>query len=95
MHMFEQGFAHSIETWQDDKLVGGLYGIVVNKVFCGESMFSKVSNASKAALVWLCREGNFTMIDCQLPNEHLLSLGAVVINRNAYMQILQNLHEST
>lgn len=92
--MFKKGLAHSVEAWRDGVLVGGLYGIIVNKVFCGESMFSKVSNASKAALVWLCREGNFTMIDCQLPNDHLLSLGAVIINRHAYMQILQNPQET-
>ena len=90
LSMFEKGHAHSVEAWQNGVLVGGLYGIVVNNVFCGESMFSKVSNASKAALIWLCSEGNFAMIDCQLPNDHLLSLGAVIINRDAYMQILQS-----
>jgi len=88
LSMFEKGHAHSVEAWQNGVLVGGLYGIVVNNVFCGESMFSKVSNASKAALIWLCTEGNFAMIDCQLPNDHLLSLGAVIINRDTYMQIL-------
>lgn len=87
--LFEKGFAHSVECWENDVLVGGLYGVIVNNVFCGESMFSKVSNASKAALIWLCRHGGFTLIDCQIPNEHLLSLGAVIIDRNIYMQMLQ------
>lgn len=88
INLFENGFAHSVETWQDGVLVGGLYGVVVNNVFCGESMFSKINNASKAALIWLCRNGNYTIIDCQIPNAHLLSLGAVIIDRDRYMQIL-------
>ncbi len=87
--LYENGFAHSVEAWQHGELVGGLYGVVVNNVFCGESMFSKVSNASKAALIWLCREGGYVMIDCQLPNDHLLSMGAELIDRKKYMQILQ------
>lgn len=89
INMFENGFAHSIESWQNGELVGGLYGIVVNNVFCGESMFSAVSNASKAALIWLCRLGKYAMIDCQLQNDHLTSMGAVLIDRTRYMQILQ------
>jgi leucyl/phenylalanyl-tRNA--protein transferase len=88
--LYFAGIAQSVEVYKKDKLVGGLYGIVINNVFCGESMFSKVSNASKAALVWLCRNGGNSLIDCQLPNKHLLSMGAVMISRNAYIQILQN-----
>lgn len=89
INMHEQGHAHSVEAWQNDTLVGGLYGIAVNNVFCGESMFSNVTNASKAALIWLCRDGGFTLIDCQLPNAHLTSLGAVLIDREPYLEILQ------
>jgi len=82
------GKAHSVEVWRAGKLVGGLYGVVVNKVFCGESMFSKESNASKAALIWLCRNGNYQLIDCQVPNAYLLSMGAEIIDRQLYMDIL-------
>ena len=88
INMFEKGFARSVEAWQDGKLVGGLYGIIINNTFCGESMFSKVSNASKAALISLCRDGHFAMIDCQLSNGHLLSMGAELIERKDYMHIL-------
>lgn len=89
VNMYERGFAHSVEAWQNGQLVGGLYGIAVNNVFCGESMFSHVSNASKAALIWLCREGNYLMIDCQMPTDHLFTLGAKIIDRDAYLQIIQ------
>lgn len=82
------GWAHSIEVWQDDHLVGGLYGIAIGKVFCGESMFSLVSNASKVALIFLCQQTDFELIDCQLPNDHLLSLGAEMIDRKAYMEVI-------
>jgi leucyl/phenylalanyl-tRNA--protein transferase len=90
IRLHEEGIAHSVEAWQSGKLVGGLYGLVINNIFCGESMFSKVSNASKAALIWLCRNGKYKMIDCQIPTGHLLSLGAVMIKREDYMKILQN-----
>ena len=86
------GIANSAEVWQNDELVGGLYGITINNVFCGESMFSKVSNASKAALIWLCKEINYTMIDCQLPNPHLMSMGAEMISREQYINILNTAH---
>ena len=86
------GIAHSAEVWQNDGLVGGLYGIKINNVFCGESMFSKVSNASKAALIWLCTENNYLMIDCQLPNPHLMSMGAEMISREKYLSILNTAH---
>ena len=86
------GIAHSAEVWQNDELIGGLYGIKINDVFCGESMFSKVSNASKAALIWLCTENNYTMIDCQLPNPHLMSMGAEMISREKYLGILNTAH---
>lgn len=89
MALHRRGYAHSVEVWQDGVLVGGLYGVRVNHVFCGESMFSKVSNASKYALIWLCREQGFNMIDCQLPNDHLMSLGAEMIGHERYLSLLR------
>jgi leucyl/phenylalanyl-tRNA--protein transferase len=88
INLHEKGFAHSIEVWQDHQLVGGLYGILVNKVFCGESMFSHVSNASKTALIYLSNL-NIELIDCQLPNDHLMSLGAEMIDRETYLEMLR------
>ncbi len=88
LRLHENGYAHSVEVWQDDKLVGGLYGLKINRVFCGESMFSQVSNASKTALIFLS-ELNIELIDCQLPNDHLMSLGAEMISRESYMAVLQ------
>lgn len=88
--LHRSGMAHSVEAWQDDVLAGGLYGIGINKVFCGESMFSEVPNASKAALIWLCRQGHYTLIDCQVPNKHLMSLGAELIPRKTYLDFLQH-----
>lgn len=88
LNLHQAGYAHSIEVWQAENLVGGLYGVQVNGVFCGESMFSLVSNASKTALVYLSNL-NIDLIDCQLPNEHLLRLGAEMISREAYMHYLQ------
>lgn len=85
-----EGHAHSIETWEQDKLVGGLYGVKIGAVFCGESMFSLVSNASKAALISLCKTGVYKLIDCQVHTEHLESMGARMIPRKEYMTILQN-----
>jgi leucyl/phenylalanyl-tRNA---protein transferase len=86
--LHQQGYAHSIEVWQEKNLVGGLYGVVVNRVFCGESMFSKVSNTSKLALATLCRDMNFRMIDCQMHTPHLESLGAEFISRDQYLEIV-------
>ncbi|WP_443937458.1 leucyl/phenylalanyl-tRNA--protein transferase [Pedobacter sp. MW01-1-1] len=87
IHLHQKGFAHSVEVWQKEELVGGLYGLKINGVFCGESMFSHVSNASKAALIYLSQT-NIQLIDCQLPNNHLLSMGAEMIDRTAYEKIL-------
>lgn len=86
--LHQLGYAHSVEVWEEDVLVGGLYGIHINQVFCGESMFSKVSNASKYALIWLCKTKNFKLIDCQLPNDHLMSLGAEMITSEEYNSYL-------
>jgi leucyl/phenylalanyl-tRNA--protein transferase len=88
--LHENGLAHSVEVWQNKELVGGLYGVKINKVFCGESMFSLVSNASKTALIYLSKTMGFELIDCQLPNEHLMSLGAEMISREAYLEILNH-----
>jgi len=86
--LHEMGLAHSIEVWINEKLVGGLYGVKIGNVFCGESMFSLVSNASKTALIYLAKNMNFKLIDCQLPNDHLMSLGAEMISREEYLEIL-------
>jgi len=88
INLHEQGFAHSIEVWLKETLVGGLYGLKINRVFCGESMFSHVSNASKVALIYLSKL-NVELIDCQMPNDHLLSLGAEMIDMKDYLDILQ------
>lgn len=88
--LHDMGIAESVEVWKDGELVGGLYGVVINDIFCGESMFSKVSNASKAALISLCQSAKYRLIDCQVPTDHLLSLGAVLISRKDYIDILQN-----
>lgn len=89
VNLHHNGFAHSIEVWQEERLVGGLYGIKINRVFCGESMFSLMPNASKMALIYVCENLDFDLIDCQLPNEHLLSMGAEMIDRETYMSFLQ------
>ena len=86
--LFENGWAHSVEVWNEGNLVGGLYGLEINGVFCGESMFSLMSNASKTALIWLCRNPEYRLVDCQLPNDHLMSLGAEMIPATAYLSIL-------
>ena len=83
-----EGHAHSVEVWEQDELVGGFYGVQVNSVFCGESMFSRVSNASKTALIWLCNSGVYKLIDCQVHTEHLESMGARMIGREEYMAML-------
>ncbi|HEY1024863.1 MAG TPA: leucyl/phenylalanyl-tRNA--protein transferase [Sphingobacteriaceae bacterium] len=89
VRLHKLGFAHSVEVWSGNALVGGLYGVAVGKVFCGESMFSRMSNASKAALIWLCTGKRFEMIDCQFHTAHLESLGAEFISREEYLAILQ------
>lgn len=87
--LHRHGHAASVEVWLGAELVGGLYGVLIDQVFCGESMFSLASNASKTALIWLCRSGRFHMIDCQLANDHLMSLGAGMISRAEYMKMLR------
>ncbi|MBU2950711.1 leucyl/phenylalanyl-tRNA--protein transferase [Tamlana agarivorans] len=83
------GYAKSVEVWQDDQLVGGLYGIDLgNRVFCGESMFAKVSNASKVGFVTFIQNNNYKLIDCQVHTNHLESLGAEEISRTAFLDYL-------
>ena len=85
------GIAKSVEVWQNEELVGGLYGIDLGNVFCGESMFSKVSNASKVAFITLANKlkiENYKVLDCQVYNEHLESLGCNEIDREDFMKIL-------
>lgn len=96
------GHAHSIECWQTAAdgtpvLVGGLYGVGFDRAFCGESMFSHATDASKVALAWLVaalRRGNVTLLDCQFITSHLASLGAVEITQNRYIELLQAAQQS-
>lgn len=88
----ELGMAKSVEVWQNNQLVGGLYGIDLGHVFCGESMFSLVSNASKVAFIALVsqlKKDNYRLLDCQVYNEHLESLGCREIDREVFMEILK------
>ena len=92
--LFDMGYAHSIETYLDGELVGGLYGVSIGNAFFGESMFSRVSDASKvalSALVEFATAHDFEFIDCQIPTEHLLSLGAVCIARNQFLNTLDTI----
>ncbi|WP_343488116.1 leucyl/phenylalanyl-tRNA--protein transferase [Allomuricauda sp. d1] len=92
LRLHELGHAKSYEVWQDDILVGGLYGIDLGHVFCGESMFSTVSNASKFAFIHLANDLNkkgYCLIDCQVYTRHLESLGAEKMARNEFIEILQ------
>ena len=85
------GLAHSIESYLDGELVGGLYGVVVGKVFCGESMFAQVSDASKSAyavLIKHLKEWGYEFIDCQVPTDHLISLGAKEVKREYFLNRL-------
>lgn len=90
--LHEDGIAKSIEVWQNEELVGGLYGIQIGKVFCGESMFAKVSNASKAGFIHFIQshQEELDLIDCQVHSEHLESLGAEMISKKEYLTILKN-----
>lgn len=85
------GYAHSVEVWEGDRLVGGVYGVALGRVFFGESMFSEKTNASKLALLrfseFLSREG-FVLFDCQVASDHLFSLGACTISRGSFEQII-------
>ncbi|SFQ16555.1 leucyl/phenylalanyl-tRNA--protein transferase [Parafilimonas terrae] len=94
INLHKKGYAHSAEAWQGNELAGGLYGIKMGKVFFGESMFSRISNASKFAFInyvkQLAREG-IVLIDCQVYTKHLESLGAEMISRNEFLNLLQQI----
>ena len=89
IQLHHQGYAHSVEVWEQNNLVGGLYGVQIGRVFCGESMFSFVSNASKVALIHLCQSKLYDLIDCQVHTDHLESMGARLISRDEYMNMVK------
>ena len=92
LHLHRLGFAHSVECWEGEELVGGIYGVCIGRCFFGESMFSRRSNASKVALVALVhhlREQNFVLLDCQQTTAHLVSMGAREIPREQFLQQLR------
>ena len=91
--LHDQGHAHSVECWDGDRLVGGLYGLALGRAFFGESMVSRATDASKVALAWLVarlKAGGFTLLDCQFQTEHLRTLGAVEIDRADYLSALSS-----
>lgn len=93
-NLFFKGFAHSAEAWENNELVGGLYGVLIGKVFFGESMFSNKSNAGKFAFMkWieLLKKKEIELIDCQVYSPYLESLGAELISRNQFMDLLKKL----
>jgi leucyl/phenylalanyl-tRNA--protein transferase len=93
IQLHKKGYAHSVEVWLGNELVGGLYGISLGKVFFGESMFAKVSNASKfgfISLVKQLKQKGFLLIDCQQETKHLESLGAAAIKRKDFIEFLKN-----
>lgn len=93
--LHQQGYAHSIEVWDQQQLVGGLYGLALGKVFFGESMFSIANDASKVALATLCywlAQHQYQVIDCQVSSEHLLSLGAEEIPREVFLSYLSDIN---
>ena len=87
--LHELGYAHSYEVYKNDELVGGLYGVALGRVFFGESMFSLVSNASKVAFAHLLQKSKYCLIDCQIENQHLESLGAFKMPRDLFIQQLK------
>jgi len=91
-HLHTLGHAHSVECWHEEKLAGGLYGVAIGRVFFGESMFSRMSDASKACLAHLCRwlhSWGYQLIDCQVHTAHLASLGAVRVSRQTFTGMLE------
>lgn len=92
--LHKDGYAHSVETWDGEKLVGGLYGVAIGKVFYGESMFSLTTDASKVAFCHLIDRLNqqgFELLDCQVYSDHLASLGAIQISRHTFLEYLHQL----
>jgi leucyl/phenylalanyl-tRNA--protein transferase len=95
-HFHQMGLAHSVECWQEDRLVGGLYGLQVGGAFCGESMFSRVTDASKVALIHLCarlNQAGFTLLDAQYHNAHLSQFGLITLSQREYVKILKNVRD--
>jgi leucyl/phenylalanyl-tRNA--protein transferase len=93
--LYGQGKAHSVESYFDGKLVGGLYGVVIGKVFCGESMFAHMSDASKSAyavLVSHLKKWGYDFVDCQVPTQHLQSLGAKEVAREYFLMRLEKVN---
>ena len=93
LELHKRGIAHSVEVWRDNELVGGLYGLAMGQLFFGESMFSRADNASKVGFVTLVehlKNCGFVLIDCQMPTEHLLSLGAQTIPRSEFAGYLSD-----
>ncbi|MFT6028883.1 MAG: leucyl/phenylalanyl-tRNA--protein transferase [Oleiphilaceae bacterium] len=93
IELHKLGYAHSVEVWREDELIGGLYGLSLGRCFFGESMFSLETNASKIAFSALCQQLNkwgFKLIDCQVENPHLLTLGASTIKRSIFLEKLNN-----
>jgi leucyl/phenylalanyl-tRNA--protein transferase len=89
--LHQLGQAHSVEVWNQEQLVGGIYGVAVGGVFCGESMFSGGTNGSKIAMAYLCNWlsiAGFTLLDCQIVNPHLLSIGATSMARDEFLELL-------
>lgn len=93
--LHEIGLANSLEVWHNNILVGGFYGVHVGKIFCGESMFSAVSNASKAGFIHFVKkyQDAFNLIDCQIHSDHLESLGAEMIPKKEYLSMLKITNE--
>jgi leucyl/phenylalanyl-tRNA--protein transferase len=97
VELHELGFAHSVEVWHDEQLVGGLYGLSLGEIFFGESMFSLTRDASKIAFHGLCEKLNgwqFRLIDCQIPNDHLTSLGVQSMPRSDFLALLKTNDET-
>lgn len=93
INMYRAGYAHSVECWIDGALAGGLYGVAVGAIFSGESMFSHRANASKIAMAHLVagiRQAGFTVLDCQVPNPHLSSMGAILVPRTEFIGVLNS-----
>lgn len=91
--LHEQGYAHSLEIWREGMLVGGLYGLSLGAAFFGESMFHRIRDASKIAVYYLSEvlfQNHFDFIDCQIPNKHLISLGAEVVSRAYFLNLLEH-----
>lgn len=91
--LHNDGWAHSVEVWQKDALAGGMYGLAIDRVFFGESMFTRIDNASKAAMIALCSElveGGYQLLDCQIESPHLASLGAILMPRRQFSTFLSS-----